>query len=119
LVAEVVAEGVVDLLEAIEIGDQQGHAGVVGPDGQRRLELQVQQPPVAEAGQLVCARLAARVGERSHLPECHRSSGDGGQHAAGGEHDADGGHRMEVVENEHGHGAHREQRGDDQHRPPL
>ena len=85
LVTGVVAEAVVDLLEAVEVEQQQGG----GPPGGRRRQhpggLLEQGAAVGQPGQLVGARLLLDLVERAHLAEGDRGAGQGGQHAADGQ----------------------------------
>ena len=85
-VARGVAEGVVVVLEAVEV-EQHEHerAGVVGL-GQHRLEVAGQRAAVAEPGQRVGHRLVARraqdrdvVAEGQHQPRHHRDERERGQ----------------------------------------
>jgi hypothetical protein len=60
LVAHVVAERVVDLLETVQVNDQQGDGPALGPLGQGGVQLAVQQAAVAQPGQVVGQGLAPR-----------------------------------------------------------
>ena len=89
-VADAVAEGVVDLLEPVEVQDEHrggapgGHARVGGAEGLEDL------PAVGQAGELVGPRLVPAVGERPHLGEGQRAAGEGGQHGTEGQPPATG-----------------------------
>ncbi len=63
LVADVVTQGVVDLLEPVEVEEQQGDQSVLalGP-GQLELEVVEQQGPVGQGGQRVVGRLVGQIG---------------------------------------------------------
>jgi hypothetical protein len=79
-VADGVAEGVVDLLEPVEVQDQHrggpagGHPRVGGAEGLEDL------PAVGQAGELVGARLVPAVGQGPDLAEGERGAGEGGHH---------------------------------------
>ena len=85
-VAGGVAEGVVVVLEAVEVEqDEHERVGVVGL-GQHALEVAGQRAAVAEPGQRVRHRLVARraqdrdvVAEGQHQPRHHRDEREGGQ----------------------------------------
>jgi len=62
LVAHVVAEGIVDLFEAVQVNDQQGDGAVLAPPCQGGLQPPVEQAAVAQAGEVVGEGLAVRLG---------------------------------------------------------
>ncbi len=86
-VAGLVAQGVVQLLEAVEIGDQQRERLVEGArpaklGGQPLVEV----APIRQPGELVGGGLAARLRERAGLAVAEREAGQGGDDREGGEH---------------------------------
>jgi hypothetical protein len=126
LVAHVVAERVVDLLEAVQVHDQQGDRLPLGSLGQGGVQLAVQQAAVAQAGQVVGQCLTARLGQRAHLsegdrgPDHHREQGPGGKQDGQGRYGLevpqDG---LEVPQDQHADRTERKQRRQGQHRPAL
>ena len=87
VVADVVAEAVVDLLESVEIDHE--HCGRFrGPKFEGCGEALEEKTAVGEAGQLVGARLAPAVRERTQLPKRICGPGDGDHERCRGENDA-------------------------------
>jgi hypothetical protein len=119
LVPHVMAEGVVDLLEPIQVHDQQGNGPPLISMGQRGVQLAVQQAAVAQSGQVVGEGLTVRPGQQPHLPEGQRSPNHHCQQSPGGEQDGEGGDWLEVGQDQHPDRAEGKQRRDGQHRPAL
>ena len=70
LVAGVVAERVVELLEVVEVEQQQRHARVARLAGEDRVAQAAQEvAAVGHRGELVGERLPTRFGERAHVAE--------------------------------------------------
>ena len=81
LVAGVMAERVVELLEVVEVEDQQRHARAAGA---ARGDA-VAQPPqerrrFGSDGEIVGERLPASLGERADVAEGERHAREGGEH---------------------------------------
>ena len=86
VVAGVVAEAVVDLLEAVEVEQQQrGRARRAVAVVEHPLGLLEQRAPVGQPGQLVGAGLLPDLVEGADLAEGDGGAGEGGQHAADGQ----------------------------------
>ncbi len=86
LVARVVAERVVELLEVVEVEQQQRHARVARAGRDQAVAQAPQEvPPVGHRGELVGERLPARFCERAHVAEGQRHAREGGDHREDGE----------------------------------
>jgi hypothetical protein len=106
LVAGVVPEAVVDLLEAVEVEQQEGGGPAGGGGRQDPLALEQQRPPVGEAGELVGAGLLLHLVEGADLAERDRRPRDRGED--GGDRQPRGGRRQGVAPS----GREHEQAGD-------
>ena len=127
LVARRMAEGVVDLLEVVEV-DQDQREPICGVRGLEALRAMLEErAPVPEPGEVVGDRLATSVGEALHLPETDERPRDGEQQREGRQrhHDRVLGHGEEREDPDRGEGRQhrdREQRprsgGADRAGPP-
>ena len=117
-VAGVVAERVVELLEAVEVDHRDRQRRVVAA-AELAVEALVEEPAVREPGQLVGQRqLAARV-QRGVLDEGQRHPAEHGDERGGGEPDRRVDGAVEVVGDEQPAGDEREQRGRDERAPAV
>ena len=95
-VAGVMAERVVELLEAVDVDDQQRQRLVVcARAGQMRAQPAAELAAVGQAGELVGRRLAARLVEAADLADGERGAGHRGEHGRPRERDRD---RRDVLE---------------------
>ena len=82
-VARGMAEGVVDLLEVVQV-DQDQREPICGVRALEALRAVLEErAPVPEPGEVVGDRLATSVGEALHLPEAHECPRDGEQQREG------------------------------------
>ena len=90
-VAGVVAERVVELLEAVDVDDQQRQRLVAfARAGQVRAQLAAELAAVGQAGELVGRGLAARLVEAADLAHGERGAGHRGEHGRPGSATATG-----------------------------
>jgi hypothetical protein len=108
-----VAEGVVELLEVIEVEQEEGHR-LVRARGDLLLDAVEEQPPVREAGELVGEGLVARLGERAQVPEGQDGPAERHDERRVGEDLGQDADRAQLGEDEHAHRAQHEGGGDEQ-----
>ena len=116
-VARVVAERVVELLEAVEVDHRHRERRITL--AQRGVQALVEQAPVGEARELVGQRERVRRVQRSVLDEGQRHPPEHAHERGGGEPDRRVDGLVEVVEHQQAAGDEREQRGRDERAPAL
>jgi hypothetical protein len=101
VIARVVAQAVVDLLEAVEVEQQQGRRTAGGGGVQHALGLLKQRPPVRQPRELVGPSLVPDLVESTYLAEGDGHPGQRREHAADGQPGRDRVEAAARVEPEH------------------
>src|ERR1019366_8145568 len=90
VIAGLVTEAVIDLLEPVEIDQDDGELRRSAPVFDASLKGFVEEPAVREPGEFVRAGLAPGLGEDMQLPVGVPEAGDGNEQGQHREHDAEG-----------------------------
>jgi hypothetical protein len=112
-VAGVVSERVVQLLEAVEVGDQQPERlSAAATALEHRVEGGVQPAAVGQTGQVVGGGVALHPGQQAYLAQSHGVAGRSGQHRERGEHERRPAERGEVAVDQQAEGDQDRERGE-------